>query len=347
MSKQTNPLASNQGSAAANKRNFADAISILSKDYMSVVGIILLAIIFSIGSYVKNGEQYFMTVSNWKNIMLQSSTVAIVALGQSIILLTGNFDLSLGRMVALTSCVGAILMKNHGMDPWLAVLIMFALGTFIGSFNGFMTAYVGIPAFIATLGTQYICYGVAKLLTQATPIPNMPESIGWLGRGYIFENQIGKIIPICVILMLVLYIVTQFITDKTKVGRNIYAVGGSREAAFFSGINVKRYYFGTFVLAGILATFGGLILMSRLNSVAITNGQNYEFDAVIGSIIGGISLAGGKGRVVGTMFGCIFLITMFNGFSQLGVDPFVQDVLKGIVLVIAITLDVLRNRKKA
>ena len=314
-----------------------------TKDYMSIVGIILLMVIFSIASYVKFGQQLFLTWKNWKNILLQTSTTAIVAMGQAIILLTGNFDLSLGRMVCLTSCVGAVLMKNVEMAPALAIIIMFVLGLALGSLNGLLTAYVGLPAFIATLGTQYICYGVAKLLTGATPIPKMPESISWLGRGYILNNTI----PICVIIMVLLYVIAQFITSKTRIGRNLYAVGGSREAAFFSGINVKRYYFGTFVVASLLATFGGLILMSRLNSVAVTNGENYEFDAVIGSIIGGISLAGGKGRVIGTMFGSIFLIELFNGFSQLGVDPFLQDVLKGIVLVIAITLDVLRNKKKA
>lgn len=318
-------------------------IGALVKDWMSVVGIALLMVIFSIISYVKFGAQYFLTWDNWKTILLQSSTVAIVALGQSIILLTGNFDLSLGRMVCLTSCVGAVLMKNVGLPTGLCILIMFALGIVLGSLNGFLTAYVGVPAFIATLGTQYISYGVAKLLTQAVPIPKMPESIAWMGRGYIFN----KTIPICVLLMIALYVVAQFVTTRTRVGRNLYAVGGSREAAFFSGINVKRYYFGTFVLAGILSTFGGLVLMSRLNSVAVTNGQNYEFDAVIGSIIGGISLAGGKGRVIGTMFGCIFLNTLFNGFSQMGIDPFVQDVLKGVVLVTAIVLDVLSNRKKS
>ena len=338
---------SNKNPTLAEKKGFGARLAQFTKDYMSVVDIVLLIILFSIASYVKFGEQYFLTVDNWKNILLQSSTVAIVALGQSIILLTGNFDLSLGRMVCVTSCVGAVLMKNVGMAPGLAILLMFVLGIVLGSLNGFLTAYVGLPAFIATLGTQYISYGVAKLITQATPIPRMPESIGWLGRGYLFEGALGKVIPVCVVLMLVLYIVAQFVTSKTRVGRNLYAVGGSREAAFFSGINVKRYYFGTFVLAGILATFGGLVLMSRLNSVAVTNGQNYEFDAVIGSIIGGISLAGGKGHVIGTMFGCIFLIELFNGFSMMGVDPFVQDVLKGIVLVAAITLDVLRNKKKA
>ena len=315
------------------------ALSKFSRNYMSVVGIIILTIIFSILSYSRHGAQYFLTWSNWRNILLQSSTVAIVALGQGIMLITGNFDLSLGRMVGVTSSVGAVLMKQHGVSPLVAVIIMFALGILIGSFNGVMTAYVGIPAFIATLGTQYISYGVSKLLTQATPIPNMPEEIAWLGRGSVFG-----VIPICVVIMIALYIIAQFVMTKTKIGRNLFAVGGSPEAAFFSGINVKKTYFGTFVLAGILATLGGLILMSRLNSVAVTNGQNYEFDAVIGSIIGGISLAGGRGKIIGTMFGCIFLITLFNGFSQMGINPFVQDVLKGIVLVIAITLDTVRSK---
>ena len=318
-------------------------VGALVKDWMSLVGIALLIIVFSIISYIKFGAQYFLTWDNWKTILLQSSTVAIVALGQSIMLLTGNFDLSLGRMVCLTSCVGAVLMKNVGMSTGLAIVIMFAIGLTVGLVNGLMVAYVGVPAMIATLGTQYICYGVAKLLTQAVPIPKMPESIAWMGRGYIFNNTI----PVCVLLMLALYIVAQFVTSKTKVGRNLYAVGGSREAAFFSGINVKLYQLGTFLLGGILATFGGLVLMSRLNSVAVTNGQNYEFDAVISSIIGGVSLAGGKGRVIGTMFGCIFLNTLFNGFSQMGVDPFVQDVLKGVVLVLAVTLDVASNKKKS
>jgi ribose/xylose/arabinose/galactoside ABC-type transport system permease subunit len=147
--------------------------------------------------------------------------------------------------------------------------------------------------------------------------------------------------------MIGLYILAQFLSTKTKLGRNIYAVGGGREAAFFAGINVKRYTFIAFVIAGVLASFSGVVLMSRLNSVAITNGQGYEFDAVIGSIIGGISLTGGKGKLVGTMFGSIFLITLFNGMAQLHVDPFMQDVLKGVVLVAAITMDVLRNRKRS
>lgn len=324
-----------------NKKTVGQAIGQFTRNWMSIVGILALIVIFSIVSYVKFGAQYFLTWTNWKNILLQASTVAIVALGQAVIMLTGAFDISLGRMVCLTSCVGGLLMKNYGVPVPLGILAMFAVGILVGATNGFLVSFIGVPPMIATLGTQYICYGISKLITQAVPIPKMPEAIGWLGRGYLFNE-----IPICVILMIVLYVVAQLLLSYTRVGRNIYAVGGSREAAFFSGINVKLYGFGTFVLSGILTTFGGLVLMSRLNSVAVTNGQNYEFDAVISSIIGGISLAGGKGNVIGTMFGCIFLITLFNGFSQMGVDPFVQDVLKGFVLVAAITLDVMNTNKK-
>lgn len=331
------------GTVAKTEGLNAQKVKKFLKNWISLVGIALLIIVFSILSYVKFGAQYFLTLTNWKTILLQTATVAIVALGQSIMLLTGNFDLSLGRLVCLTSCVGGILMKNVGWPVLPSILVMFLIGICVGSLNGLLVSYVGVPAMIATLGNQYICYGVAKLITQAVPIPKMPKSISWLGRGYVLNNTI----PICVIIMLALYIIAQFVTSKTRIGRKLYAVGGSREAAFFSGINVKLIHFGTFVLGGILATFGGLILMSRLNSVAVTNGQNYEFDAVISSIIGGVSLAGGKGFVLGTMFGCIFLNTLFNGFSQLGVDPFVQDVLKGIVLVLAIVLDVVSNRKKS
>lgn len=333
---------------APNASAFEKKVSSFLKNWISLVGLIILIIAFSILSQVIYDQQTFLTLKNWKTILVQSASLAVVALGQSIMLLTGNFDLSLGRLVCLTSCVGAILMVNMGWGVLPAILVMLAIGIVVGTINGLMVSYVGVPAMIATLGTQYICYGLAKLITQAVPIPFDTKSaqyaaIKWLGRGYWFNNTL----PICVLVMLALYILAQFITSKTKIGRTLYAVGGSREAAFFSGINVKLVHLGTFILGGILATFGGLMLSARLASVATTNGQNYEFDAVISSIIGGVSLAGGKGYVLGTMLGCIFLTTLFNGFSMIGIDPFVQDVLKGVVLVLAVVLDVLSNRKKA
>ena len=325
-----------------NKKSVGQVIGQFTKNWMSIVGLLGLIVVFTVASLIKfDGQQYFLTWANWKNILLQVSTVGIVALGQAIIMLTGAFDISLGRMVCLTSCVGGLLMKNYGVSVPVGILCMFLVGVTIGSINGFLVSFIGVPPMIATLGTQYVCYGVAKLITQAVPIPKMPAVISFLGRGYIANE-----IPICAVIMISLYIIAQLLLTYTKAGRNIYAVGGSAEAAFFSGINVKMYKFCTFVLSGILTTFGGLVLMSRLDSVAVTNGQNYEFDAVISSIIGGISLAGGKGNVIGTMFGCVFLITLFNGFTMIGIDPFVQDVLKGIVLITAITLDVMNSNKK-
>ena len=188
--------------------------------------------------------------------------------------------------------------------------------------------YIRVVRYIVFVLSLFLVPTWYLLISNAEMIP------AWLQ--FIIPQEAGRI-PI----------IAQLLLTYTKVGRNIFAVGGSAEAAFFSGINVKLYKFGTFILASITATFGGLVLMSRLNSVAVTNGQNYEFDAVISSIIGGISLAGGKGNVIGTMFGCVFLITLFNGFTMIGIDPFVQDVLKGIVLITAVTLDVMNtNRKK-
>ena len=333
-----------EASAKKTQNPVLNAISKFSKDYVAVVGIVLLSLVLWVST------DNFMTWDNWKNILLQSSTVAICALGQAIILLTGNFDLSLGRIVAFTSCFGAMLMKGMvagiaPMNPYLAILIILICGVLIGAANGILTAYVGLPAFIATLGLQNVCYGMAKLITNATPIATFSDKIKWFGRGFVMQDVFGKNIPWCVIIMLLVYIIAQFVFTKTRLGRNVYAVGGSREAAFFAGIDTKFYTFLVFVIAGFLASLSGVVLMSRLNSVAITSGQNYEFDAVIGSIIGGISLTGGKGKLIGTMFGIIFLILLFNGMTQWKINPFMQDVLKGVVLVIVVTIDVLRNKK--
>ena len=304
-----------------------------------LVTLLILVLIMVILSCISNK---YLTVNNLINIVRQESTLIIIACAATMLMISGGMDLSPAGVIALTSVVFAKLCVS-GISIPLAALLSLLVGVAAGTFSGLLVVLANVPPMIATLGTQYICYGLAKLLTQAVPIANMPDSISFLGRGYIF----GGVFPVCVLLMIIVYAIAQFVTSKTRVGRNLYAVGGSREAAFFSGINVKAYQFGTFLLGSVLATFGGLVLMSRLNSVAVTNGQNYEFDAVIGSIIGGVSLAGGKGRVIGTMFGCIFLNTLFNGFSQMGVDPFVQDVLKGVVLVLAVTLDVASNKKKS
>ena len=334
MCMSTKPKTEYSSSNATIGSKFISSFSEFTKKYTSLVAIFLLGLIFSILV-----PEYFLTWNNLSNILLQASTIAIVAIGQALVLTTGQFDLSLGQIVCVTSIVGAILMKTYGMSTWLALSIVLLLGAGIGLVNGILFAYCGIPAFIATLGVQNICRGTAKLITSATPIARLPENMAFIGRGYLGS------IPVSVVIMIVLYIIVQFISQNTKLGRNLYAIGGNSEAAFFAGIDVKKYSCISFVLAGFFAALGGIVLMSRLNSVSITNGNLYEFDAVIASIVGGISLTGGKGKIIGAMFGSIFLILFFNGMTMFNVDPFVQDILKGVVLIVAIGIDVFRNRQ--
>lgn len=330
----TNPKPKSNESDLSFSSKCISSFSEFTKRYTSLVAIFLLGLIFSILV-----PEYFLTWSNISNILLQASTIAIVAIGQALVLTTGQFDLSLGQIVCVTSIVGAILMKTYAMNTWLALTIVLLLGAGIGLVNGVLFAYCGIPAFIATLGVQNICRGTAKLITSATPIARLPKNMGFIGRGYV------GLIPVSVIIMIVLYVLVQLVSQSTKLGRNLYAIGGNSEAAFFAGIDIKKYSCLAFVLAGVFAALGGIVLMSRLNSVSITNGNLYEFDAVIAAIIGGISLTGGKGKMVGAMFGSIFLILFFNGMTMFNVDPFVQDILKGVVLIVAIGIDVLRNRQ--
>jgi ribose/xylose/arabinose/galactoside ABC-type transport system permease subunit len=199
-------------------------------------------------------------------------------------------------------------------------------------------AYVGIPSFIATLGMMSACQGIARLVSQAKSIAPLPDEISVLGRGYVMG------IPVSVVIMLALYVILSFVARKTILGRYIYSIGGSKEAAFFSGINVKKYSMMTFVISGFLAGLGSVVLLSRLGAASVTNGKAYEFDAIIGCVLGGVSMAGGKGKLIQVLFGVLFLTIFFNGMTQLNVNPFLQDVLKGVVLVLAVTIDVMRNK---
>ncbi|HHW30686.1 MAG TPA: ABC transporter permease [Clostridiaceae bacterium] len=324
------------GSPKVEKRYFLQPgkfFSDFSKDYAVIIAIVALGLLFTVSS------KYFFTGENLKNILLQASTIAVVAVGQAMVILTGEFDLSIGQNACITSCIAAYMMKFMNIPPFVAITTALLLGALIGLCNGVMVAYIRIPAFIATLGVQNVAKGLAKVITNAAPIAKLPKSIHFIGRG-----SLG-FIPYSVIIMIFVYIIFTFISTKTKFGRYVYSIGGNKEAAYFAGIDVKFYKTITFIIAGFMASVGGIILMSRLDSAFITNGNLYEFDAIIASVIGGLSLAGGKGKVIGALFGSIFLIMFFNGMTMLNVDPFYQDVLKGIVLIVAIAIDVLRNRK--
>ena len=311
-----------------------DKLMQLTREYSSILAILVMGAVFTVAS------PYFLTAQNLTNILLQCAALSIAAIGQALIVISGNLDLSIGQCVCFSSVVSAYLMKFMDINPWVAVICALIMGCLIGLCNGFLVAYVGLPAFIATLGMQMICQSFAKIITNATPIARLPEDIAFLGRGYLGP------IPICVLIMLAFYALVQFVAVKTRFGRNVFAIGGGKEAAYLAGIPTKKYLCATYVLGGLLAGVAGVLLMSRLDSVSITNGNQYEFDTLIACVIGGLSTTGGKGKIVGVLFGTIFLIMFFNGMTMLDVDPFYQNAIKGGVLIIAITADVLGNRKR-
>ena len=307
----------------------------ITGEYMLLFAIVILAVVYSIVS------PYFFTATNLLNIFTQTASLAIVAIGQALVLICGAFDMSLGQNVCFTSIFTALLIKTFGWNSYAAILAGLGMGALVGLVNGVLIAYLGVAPFVATLGTQMICKGTAKLVTNASPIPGMPDDIAWIGRG-----KLGPI-SYSIIIMLLLYILFSFILKRTKFGRDTYAIGGNSEAAYFAGINVKKHLTGVFTLTGLLSALGGIVLLSRLNTAAVTNGNLYEFDTMISCVIGGVSMTGGKGKLFQAFLGAIFLTVFFNGMTMLNVNSFIQDILKGAILIGAVLLDIFRNRKRS
>ena len=333
-------MSSNQNGdlALKGRSSFVEKVSRFTSEYALVWAIIILCIIFAIAS------PSFLTFINVRNMLQQTSAVGIVAIGQAFIILTGEFDMSLGMNVMMTSCLCAWMIKFGGVNPWIAILIALLAGCAVGALNGVLIAYARIPCFVVTLGTQLICTGLGKIITNDSPIPSMPPELYIFGRKFIGGAEFG--LPSSVAFLIILYIIFSFVARKTRLGRNFYAMGGNQEAAYFAGIDVKKFRMIAYSIAGILSAFGGVVLLSRLDSAAVTSGNGYEFDTIISCVIGGVSLAGGKGKVVQALIGAFFLTLFFNGMTMLNVHPFVQNVLKGVVLILAVSIDVIRNKRR-
>ena len=308
--------------------------------YMIIIPIILLIIVWT--AVAPN----FMTYGNWMNILRQVSMIAILAAGAFFIMATGDFDLGLASVVGITGCVFAKLIVDLGWNPVLAALVAILLGVFTGVINGCMVTYFGIPAFIATLGMQYVARGFCYVVTNSYPISGLPDSIGWIGRGYLKIGGVN-IVPWSVVVMVLVYVVTAFVAAKTKFGRYVYAVGGNAEAAWLSGINASRIKRMVFTLGGLAAGLVGVILVSRLSSGQPQGGEGWEFKAVIAVVMGGVSLTGGKGKPIGVALGAVFVGILENGMTLLNINSYYQQIVQGIVLVLAIGFDVYKIRRQA
>ncbi|RWZ54670.1 ribose ABC transporter permease [Halobacillus fulvus] len=276
----------------------------------------------------------FFTLDNLLNLLRQISINALIAFGMTYVILTGGIDLSVGSILAFGSALTAGMLAS-GMDPLLAVLIGLLAGFAMGAFNGLIITKGKVAPFIATLATMTIFRGATLVYTEGRPITGLSDSFLFemIGRGYVFG------IPFPGILMIIVFFLLFFLLRKTVFGRQVYAVGGNEEAAKLSGIKADRVKIWVYSLTGMLSVLAGIILTSRLNSAQPTAGTMYELDAIAAVVLGGTSLAGGRGRLYGTLIGALIIGVLDNGLNLLNVSSFYQQIVKGGVILLAVLLD--------
>jgi ribose transport system permease protein len=279
----------------------------------------------------------FLTTENLMNVSLQVSTVAIVAIGATLVILTQGIDLSPGSTVALITCMLAILVKNNGVPVPLAVLILLVLGAALGFVNGFLSAYGRIPPFIATMATMSAYRGLAFLVTKGSPIFSVSPAL----EPVFYGRFLG--VPLPFYYVVAFYAIAAVFLRNTASGRAIYAVGGNESAARLSGIHVNRTRLLAFVLAGLTATVAGILMAARLDSGSPNYGQGMELAAIAAAVIGGASLAGGYGNIVSTLFGAVTVAVVQNGLNLNAVPAAWQEITLGVIIVLAVGLDMWRT----
>ncbi|KEP27641.1 ribose ABC transporter permease RbsC [Bacillus safensis] len=296
------------------------------------LGLIILVAIVSILNPA------FLEPLNILNLLRQISINALIAFGMTFVILTGGIDLSVGAILALSSALTAGFIVS-GMDPILAIIVGCIIGAILGMINGLLITKGKMAPFIATLATMTIFRGLTLVYTDGNPITGLGSNYAFqlFGRGYFLG------IPVPAITMLLTFIVLWVLLHKTPFGRRTYAIGGNEKASLISGIKVPRVKIMIYSLAGFMSALAGAILTSRLNSAQPTAGTSYELDAIAAVVLGGTSLSGGRGRIVGTLIGVLIIGVLNNGMNLLGVSSFYQSVVKGIVILIAVLLD----RKKS
>ncbi|MFV0314747.1 MAG: ABC transporter permease subunit [Anaerotignum sp.] len=279
----------------------------------------------------------FTRVDNLLNILRAVSINAILAAGMTFVILTGGIDLSVGSIVAVSGVV-AVLSAISGVPAPLAVLIGVGTGALCGLVNGVLTAYLSLAPFIVTLGTMTFLRGLAYTLTEGRPIVSSSLNFKALGSGYLLG------IPIPVYIMIAVYAVAWYLLERTSYGRHVYAVGGNAKAARLAGVKVKRIITSVYIIGGICAGFAGVIFAARVISAQPTAGTGYELDAIAAVVLGGTALAGGRGRILGTLIGSIILGVLTTGLILLNVPFFTQLLIKGIVIIFAVSIDSLKQQ---
>ena len=327
----------------------SDKYKDLLRKMAALAGLILLVIFFSVTN------DYFFTSNNIMTVGLQTSTIALIGIGATCVILTGGIDLSTGSVVALSG-VAAAMIVNAGVPVPIGMVLGILVGGVCGLTNGILVTQMKLPPFIATLGMMMVARGLALYVTNAAPVSGMPESFAVLGNGALFKiveegpNGLPKVvfagIPYPVIIMLFITVLFTFALTKLKVGRYIYAIGSNEEAARLSGIKTNIVKIYAYVASGLLSGLTGVILASRLVTAQPNGGVAYELDAIASAVVGGTSLMGGVGTIPGTLIGSFIIGVLRNGLNMNGVSSFVQMIVIGLVIIVAVSLDQLRQSKK-
>ena len=296
-------------------------------------GTIFLALI-ALWIALSFGSQYFFTYNNILNILLQASPIAIIAAGFTVVLITGEIDLSIGSAIGLTASVVALLIIREDMPLVVGIALGMCVGFLIGMGNGLITVYFGMPSFVVTLAMLGIAQGAALVLTAGRPVSGFPGWYPFIGQGKLWGE-----IPMAIVIAAFVYLVLHFVLSRTSFGIQVYAVGGNREAAKLSGVRVNRVLIMAFVICGLCGGLAGVVLSSRLDAGHGNFGQSNLLDAVAAVVIGGTALMGGAGTVVGTLGGVLIIATIRNGLILMGVQTFWQQVAVGTIIIVAVAIN--------
>ena len=313
-----------------------EAVSKSRLAWLTQYGIIIAFLLLCVALTFLN--KYFLTPENISNILLQTSINGILAMGMTLVILTGGIDLSVGSVLAFSSIVAATFVTgDNPQSPLVALLVGILTGAVLGLINGCIIAYLKIPSFVATLGMLSVARGLTYAYTGGMPVPNLSESFLNLGEGFFFG------VPMPVLIFLLIFAILWVVLNHTTYGRSVYAVGGNVKSARTAGIATKPVIASVYVIAGLLAGLGGLILTARTSSALPQAGVSYELDAIAAVVIGGTSLSGGVGSIAGTLLGALIIGTINNGLDLLGVSSAYQQIVKGCIIVVAVLLDYSRH----
>lgn len=298
-----------------------------------LIGLILLCVFLSVAT------DTFMSARNLLNVLDQITVLGIMAVGMTMVILIGGIDLAVGSVLALAMMVMGYLSNIVGLPLPIGILIALCVAAATGAVSGLLITALGVPAFIATLAMMSVARGLANMITDGQQIVGFPSWFSLLAY-----TRYGGFLTLTVAIMLIVFVLGWLYLRYTSGGRSLYAIGGNQEVARLAGINVSLYTIGVYVISGLLAGLAGVVLAMRLDSVQPTAGVSYELDTIAAVVIGGTSLSGGKGGILGTIIGVLIIGVLRNGLNLLGVSPFTQAVVIGIVIALAVAAEAIKKR---